>query len=204
MRKWHGIDVCIGAFVRTVARLAAGPHRSMGPACAVRRAGMLISRGCRFAFCGALRTDPRPFRQEEPAGALFPPAGAVRQFSELAFPCVLRGPRAVQGRPLRDVPPAVSGGPVPFGGPSAWRHHHLDRRGGGVEAAARLARAARFPRVSDRKQPRLPPHHRAYSGPRGLAGHGAAARERPSDADRSFAAFRQRSFLAVLRADPLP
>ena len=63
---------------------------------------------------------------------------------------------------------------------------------------------ARFPRVSDRKQPRLPPHHRAYSGPRGLAGHGAAARERPSDADRSFAAFRQRSFLAVLRADPLP
>ena len=111
-------------------------------------------------FCGALRTDPRPFRQEEPAGALFPPAGAVRQFSELAFPCVLRGPRAVQGRPLRDIPPAVSGGPVPFGGPSAWRHHHLDRRGGGVEAAARLARAARFPRVSDRKQPRLPPHHR--------------------------------------------
>lgn len=111
--------------------LPPGPHRSMGPACAVRRAGMLISRGCRFAFCGALWTDPRPFRQEEPAGALFPPAGAVRQFSELAFPCVLRGPRAVQGRPLRDVPPAVSGGPVPFGGPSAWRHHHLDRRGGG-------------------------------------------------------------------------
>lgn len=44
---------------------------------------------------------------------------------------------------------------------------------GGVEAAARLARAARFPRVSDRKQPCLPPHHRAYSGPRGLAGHGS-------------------------------
>ena len=63
--------------------------------------------------------------------------------------------------------------------------------GGTVEAAARLARAARFPRVPDRKQPCLPPHHRAYSGPRGLAGHGAAARERPSDADRSPAAFRQ-------------
>lgn len=85
----------------------------------------------RFAFCGALWTDPRPFRQEEPAGALFPPAGAVRQFSELAFPCVLRGPRAVQGRPLRDVPPAVSGGPctfrrafclaAPSSGPSWWR-----------------------------------------------------------------------------------
>ena len=93
--------------------------------------------------------------------------------------------------PYETFPPAVSGGPVPFGGPSAWRHHHLDRRGGGVEAAARLARAARFPRVPDRKQPCLPPHHRAYSGPRGLAGHGAAARERPSDADRSPAAFRQ-------------
>ena len=56
----------------------------------------------------------------------------------------------------------------------------------------------------DRKQPCLPPHHRAYSGPRGLAGHRAAARERPSDADRSPVAFRQRSFLVVLRADPLP
>lgn len=139
--------------------LPPGPHRSMGPACAVRRAGMLIPRGCRFAFCGALRTDPRPFRQEEPAGALFPPAGAVRQFSELAFPCVLRGPRLSKVVPYETFPPLYQAGlylsaGLLLGGTIIWTVVVA-----ALEAAARLARAARFPRVPDRKQPCLPPHH---------------------------------------------
>lgn len=107
------------------------PHRSMGPACAVRRAGMLISCGCRFAFCGALRTDPRPFRRRSLLERCSRQQARFANFLNWLFLVCFVGLGLIQGRPLRDVPPAVSGGPctfrrafclaAPSSGPSWWR-----------------------------------------------------------------------------------
>lgn len=149
---------------------------------AVRRAGMFISSRLSFCLCGASRTDPRPFGRRSLVGALlFPPAGAVRQFSELLFLVCFRG---VFGCP-RSSPtrrsPAVSGGPVPFGGlllvgaPLSglsvveWR-----------EVTSRAAGPCRT--VSsrfDRSSPACLPHHRVCSGLRIIQRARAAAENGP-------------------------
>ena len=195
MRKWHGIDVCIGRLSNCCPPCRRA-HRAWGQL-VLFAVPVCLYLAARFAFCGALRTDPRPFRLGGPCcGALDPPAGAVRQFFlNWLFPCVVaKTGLSVQRSSPETFPPLYQAGLYrPFGGPSAWRHHHLDRRGGGVEAAARVPVLRFALRVvsSFLTGSSLASPSSAYYGPPWPCRARSCRKDDLQDADRSFAAFRQ-------------